>query len=224
MTRPRRPSSYIALERLGRQRLSRHFELRNFFHSEIASHYGRQNVPDDPALMLAAGQRLARDLLEPLVETFGPIDIRSGYRSPELNDFGATKVRPQKCASNARTRAGHIWDQRDGAGRMGACVSVGIPWFAPQFNAGRDWRDLAWWLFDHLNFHEVWFFPQNAVFNLTWREMPERRVLSYIAPRGLLVGQGRPPDPDRARRHADFPPFRGLRYPPIPQCWPGSAE
>lgn len=216
MAAQRRPASYVALERLGRQRLSRHFEMRNFLYSEIASHYGRANVPDDPELMLAAGRRLAEDLLEPLVETFGPVDIRSGFRSADLNHFGATEVKPQKCASNERTRAGHIWDQRDAAGRMGACVSVGIPWFAPQYNAGRDWRDLAWWLHDHLTFHEVWFFPRNAVFNLTWREDPERRILSYIAPKGLLAGAGREPEPGRAGRYADFPPFRGISYPGIP--------
>jgi hypothetical protein len=209
----RRPGSYTSLEALGRVRLSRHFEMRNFLCSEIGNVHGRPNIADDPDLAIAAGRALATALLEPLVETFGPVDIRSGYRSAALNHFGATAVRPQKCAANARTRAGHIWDLRDAAGRMGACVSVGIPWFAPQYAAGRDWRDLAWWLFDHLDFHEVWFFPKNAVFNLTWREADrERRILSYIAPRGRLA-----PEPDHARRYADFPPFRGIRYPAIPE-------
>ncbi len=214
----RRPGSYTALEDLGRVRLSRHFALRNFLYSEIGNFYGRPNIPDDPDLLIAAGTRLAEDLLEPLVETFGPIDIRSGYRAPALNHFGATEVRPQKCAANPSNRAGHIWDQRDGAGRMGACVSVSVPWFAVQYNAGRDWRDLAWWLYDHLPFHVVYFFPRNAAFNLTWREAPERRIDSYIAPRGTLVKPGRTAEPDRHARHADFPAFRGITYPKIPEA------
>lgn len=213
----RRPGSFVALETLGRQRLSRHFEFRNFLYSEIGSFHRVPNIPDDPELALAAGRRLARELLEPLVETFGPIDIRSGYRSEKLNRFGATAVRPQKCAANDKSVAGHIWDRRDPQGRMGACVSVGIPWFARQYEAGRDWRDLAWWLHDHLDFHEVRMMGTGSVFNLTWRESPEKRILSYAAPRGTLVKPGMQPELERAARYADFPPFRGIRYPAIPE-------
>ncbi len=214
--RVRRPGTYTALESLGRQRLSRHFEMRNFMHSEIANFHRLPNFPDDPDLALAAGRGLAESLLEPLVETFGPIDIRSGYRHPEMNDFGS-RLKPQKCARNEANYAHHIWDIRDGAGRMGACVTVGIPWFAAQYNKGRDWRDLAWWLYDHLDFQEVYFFPKNAAFNLTWREdRRDQRILSYIAPKGILVAPGRLPDPARHERYTNFPPFRGIEYPAIP--------
>jgi len=215
--RVKRPGTYTALEDLGRVRLSRHFALRNFLCSEIANFYARPNIPDDPDTMIAAGTRLAQDLLDPLVETFGPVDIRSGYRSPSLNHFGATEVRPQKCAANAKNLASRIWDRRDAQGRLGACVSVVIPWFAAQYNAGRNWRDLAWWLYDHLDFHEVYFFPRNAAFNLWWRESPENRILSYISPKGILAGRGRVPDPARSERYADFPPFRGIQYPALPE-------
>lgn len=213
----RPPRSYTALEAFGRVRLSRHFTMREFLYSEIGNFHAVPNLPGDPDLAIAAGRKLAVTLLDPLVETFGPIDIRSGFRSASLNHFGATEVRPQKCSANIRNYAGHIWDRRDAEGRMGACVSVAIPWFSAQFNAGRDWRDLAWWLYDHLDFHEVYFFPVNAAFNLTWREAPRRRILSYIAPKGLLTGEARPPDPERAQRYSDFPPFRAIRYPEIPR-------
>ncbi len=213
----RAPRSYLALEEFGRQRLSRHFEMRNFLTSEISNFYGRPNLPEAPDLALAAGRQLALMCLDPLVETFGPIDIRSGYRSPNLNHFGATEVTPQKCARNEANYAHHIWDVRDGEGRMGACVSVGIPWFAAQYNRGRDWRDLAWWLFDHIPFQEVYFFPKNAAFNLHWREgHMAHRMLSYAAPKGTLFKPGMTPDPDRASRYADFPSFRGITYPTIP--------
>ncbi|WP_198666053.1 hypothetical protein [Tropicimonas sp. IMCC34043] len=214
----RRPQSFVALEDLGRVRLSRHFTMRDFLHSEIGNFHGRPNIPDDPSLAIAAGRHLAEDLLEPLVETFGPIDVRSGYRSSALNHFGATAVRPQKCAANERSFANHIWDRRDGAGRLGACASIVIPWFAPQYAAGRDWRDLAWWLFDHLPMHAAQFFPRNAAFNLTWREDPEGRIDSYIPPKGTLHRHGQPPEPGRARRYADFPQFRGIAYPPMPEA------
>lgn len=212
----RRPATYTALEELGRVRLSKYFYMRNFLYSEIGNFHGVPNLPEDPDLAIAAGRRLALDLLDPLHETFGSVAIRSGYRSPDLNHYGATQVRPQKCAANPKNYAGHIWDRHDAEGRMGACASVAIPWFADRYEAGRDWRDLAWWLFDHLDFHEVWFFPRLAAFNLTWREQPEHRILSYIAPKGTLrAARSEPAEPlvERQSRYADFPPFRGIAMP-----------
>ena len=214
----RRPGTFVSLEALGRERLSRHFEMRNFMHTEIGNFFAIPNFPDDPDLALAAGRALAENLLEPLVETFGPVDIRSGYRNPVMNEFGATQVKPQKCARSAANYANHIWDKRDGKGRMGACVTVAIPWFAAQYNRGRDWRDLAWWLYDYLDFQEIYFFPKNAAFNLGWREdYRQQRILSYARPKGTLVKPGMTPDPDRTRRHQDFPRFRGIAYPDIPE-------
>jgi hypothetical protein len=212
----RSTATFTALEDLGRVRLSKHFFLRNFLHSEIGNFYGRPNIPEDPDLAIAAGMRLATDLLDPLVETFGPIEIRSGYRSPQLNHFGATEVTPQKCSANPKNYAGHIWDRRDAAGRMGACVSVVVPWFADRYARGRDWRDLAWWVHDHLPYHAMYFFPKLAAFNLTWREDPERTIASYVPPRGTLLAAGAEPaesPAERRARSADFPPFRGIRYP-----------
>jgi len=210
------PGTYTSLEDLGRTRLSKYFFMRKFLHSEIGNFYGVPNIPDDPDLAIAAGRKLAGELLDPLVETFGPIEIRSGYRSSELNHFGATEVRPQKCSANSKNHAGHIWDRRDDRGRMGACVSVVIPWFADRYDAGRDWRDLAWWVHDHLPYHTMHFFPRLAAFNLTWREEPERSIRSYIAPKGTLLAPGAEPREtaaERRARHTDFPPFRGIAYP-----------
>ena len=113
--------------------------------------------------------------------------------------------------------AGHIWDRRDAAGRMGATATVVIPWFVDRYEAGRDWRDLGWWLWDHLEFHEVWFFPKLAAFNLTWKEGPAaKRLLSYIAPKRYLVRESADPgevEIQRRARYADFPRFRGLDLP-----------
>ncbi|MEJ8563110.1 hypothetical protein QTO30_19110 [Yoonia sp. GPGPB17] len=212
----RKPQSYSGLEDLGRVRLSKHFFMRDFLYSEISNFFGIANIPDDPSLAIATGQKLCQELLDPLVETFGPIAVRSAYRSPTLNHFGATEAKPQRCARNEANYAGHIWDKRDGQGRMGACASVVVPWFADQYDQGRDWRDLAYWVHDHLPYHEMYFFPKLAAFNLSWREEPARTVSSYVVPRGKLVHAGHPPPEDHAERmarYADFPPFRGITYP-----------
>jgi len=214
----RKPQSYSALEDLGRVRLSRHFFMRDFLYSEIGNFFGKPNIPGNPALAIAAGRKLCQKLLDPMVETFGPIAVRSAYRSPDLNNFGATEVKPQRCSRNQANYAGHIWDIRDSDDRMGACASIVVPWFADQYDQGRDWRDLAWWVHDHLPYHAMYFFPKLAAFNLTWRDDPTPTINSYIGPKGKLLGAGKKePEGDRARaaRYADFPPFRGISYPPI---------
>lgn len=209
------PGTLDGLTRLGRVQLSRHFFMRDFLYSEIGAHHRLPNVPHDPNLAIRSGRLLAETLLEPLVETFGPIVVRSAYRSPEVNGFGAEHG--LGCASNERNRASHIWDLRDAAGRMGATVSVVIPWFARGYDAGRDWRDLAWWMHDHLPPHGCYFFPVRAAFNIGLRDRDQRNAIgSYIAPKGKLLVAGETPSEtraDRAARYIDFPPYRGIEYP-----------
>jgi hypothetical protein len=137
-----------------------------------------------------------------------------------VNGFG--NAHDLNCARNEASFASHIWDHRDAAGRMGACACVIVPWFADQYDKGRDWRDLAWWIHDHLDYASMWFFPKRAAVNLIWREDPDRTISSYIAPRGKLLARGAEPDEtlaERQRRYADFPPFRGIALPAIPDRW-----
>ncbi len=209
-----RAESLNAVAKLGRVQLSRHFFLRDFLYSEIGAVHGLPNLPHDPNLAIKAGRKLAENLLEPLVETFGPIVIRSAYRSPEVNGFGSENN--LGCSSNERNRAAHIWDMRDTEGRMGATVSVVIPWFARRYDKGRNWQDLAWWLYDHLDFNSIQFFPTRAAFNLNWREAPRKRIYSYISPKGWLLAETEEPtlnSASRAERYADFPPYRGIVFP-----------
>jgi hypothetical protein len=209
----RRPGSMRGLENLGRVRLSKHFFMRDFLYSEIGNYHARQNLPRDPDLAVECGRALCTALLDPLEETFGRIAVRSGYRSPELNAYG--NENRLNCARNSHPLECHIWDRGTGDDRI-AGASIVIPWFADRYAAGRDWRDLAWWMHDHLDYSEIWFFPKLCAFNIVWRPKPLRRIDSYIAPRGSLLRAGEEPDEPlaaRRRRYADFPPFRGISYP-----------
>ncbi len=212
----RRPASMWSLETLGRVRLSKHFFMRDFLYSEIGNFHQVQNLPRDPDLAIEHGKALCTELLDPLEETFGRLAIRSGYRSPELNAYGnANKL---NCARNDNPLECHIWDLGQGDAAI-AGTSLAIPWFTDQYEAGRDWRDLAWWMHDHLPYSAIWFFPKLCAFNLDWRPCPLRTISSYIAPRGMLLRAGGEPDEplhERRRRYADFPPFRGVDYPPLP--------
>ncbi len=202
-----------SLETLGRVRLSKHFFMRDFLYSEIGNFHEKQNIPDNPDLAIACGRAFCDALLDPLEETFGRVAVRSGYRSPALNRFG--NENRLNCARNDYPLECHIWDRGEGEDRI-AGASVVIPWFADQYATGRDWRDLAWWMHDHLEYSEIWFFPKLCAFNIAWRPSPLRRIDSYIAPRGTLVKAGKAPDETLAQRQArygDFPAFRGIAYP-----------
>lgn len=177
----RKPRSVRSLEALGRVRLSPSFFMRDFLYSEIAAMHGFQNVPDNPDLAIAAGSQLCEELLEPLQSAFGRISIRSAYRSPQVNAFG--NANRLNCAANEKNYAGHIWDRLDDAGRMGATACVVVNRFIPHYQETGNWEALAWWVHDHLPYHEMEFFPQYAAFNLTWRQEPVRRIYSMIPPR-----------------------------------------
>lgn len=209
----RAPKSMWSLETFGRVRLSKHFFMRDFMYSEISAFHGVPNVPVDPDLVIQNGRTFCTQLLDPLEETFGRVAVRSGYRSPALNSYG--NENKLNCARNDNPMECHIWDREHGDAAI-AGASVVIPWFADQFDQGRDWRDLAWWLHDHLPYSDIWFFPKLAAFNLVWRAQPLRTISSYIVPRGTLLRAGAAPDenPDcRQARYQDFPPFRGIAYP-----------
>jgi len=209
----RKPASMRGLETLGRVRLSKHFYLRDFLHSEIGSYYGIPNIPETPDLVIEVGEQFCRSLLDPLEDTFGRIAIRSGYRAPALNAFG--NKNGLSCARNDFPMECHIWDRGRGEDRI-AGASIVIPWFADQYDQGRDWRDLAWWVHDHLPYSEMQFFPKLAAFNLIWRPTPRRAIHSYIAPKGALLRSGQSPQEEaatRAARYSDFPPLRGIAFP-----------
>ena len=202
-----------SLETLGRERLSKHFFMRDFMYSEINGFHGVPNVPENPSLVLEHGRKFCTQLLDPLEETFGRVAVRSGYRSPQLNAYG--NKNKLNCARNDNPVECHIWDLYQGEEAV-AGASVVVPWFADQYADGRDWQDLAWWIHDHLPYSEMWFFPKLAAFNLVWRAVPRRTISSYIAPRGTLLRAGEVPEESREtrqKRYADFPKFRGIVYP-----------
>lgn len=198
---------------MGRVRMGRHFYMRDFLYSEIGSFHRIPNIPENPDLAIANGRRLCEELLDPLTETFGRLAIRSGYRSPTLNRYGNRNK--LNCARNDANYGYHIWDRADEE-EAGAGTSLVIPWFADRYARGRDWRDLAWWIHDHLPYSDLWFFPKLCAMNLSWRARPLRTISSYIAPKGMLLragdAAGEPVEARRAR-YADFPPLRGIDLP-----------
>ena len=200
-----------ALEAFGRERLSKHFFMRDFLYSEISAVHGIPNVPSDPELAVAAGRGLCEHLLESLHRTFGQVVVRSAFRSRAVNAYGS--AHKYNCAINERNRAKHIWDWRDDQGLMGATACIVIPWFidTEHFKETRDWRPLAWYIHDHLPYSEMVFFAKNAAFNLTWRERdPRRRILGQAQPHKGLLTKGESAD-DSGDHSAHYPGFPKLQ-------------
>jgi hypothetical protein len=187
----RKPASVQALTELGRVRLSKTFFMRDMLHSEIAQVHGLLNAPDDPDLAIAAGTRLCEDLLEPLQDHWGPVRIRSAYRSPEVNALGNAMMRAGKagynCAVNEANAAGHIWDMRDEDNCMGATACVVVPAFWDVHHEPGDWQILARWMDETLPYSRLQFFPKYWAFNISWHQRPLRRIDSYAEPKGRLV-------------------------------------
>ena len=215
-----------ALGDFGRERLSKHYFMRDFLYSEVADIHGIANVPDNAELALKAGRALCRNLLEPLRHVFGHITIRSAFRSANVN--GYCNCHDMGCSSNKKNYAKHIWDHKDTDGFMGATACIVIPEFADWVDekAGRDWRVLAWFIHDHLPYSEMVFFKRNGTVNLTWRGDPDddahvgeprkfdggsdnivwrseplRRVLSRVDPLGLMFENGKAKEGRRRSGH-----------------------
>ncbi|MCV6575540.1 MAG: hypothetical protein OIF58_07375 [Cohaesibacter sp.] len=155
------------LEKLGRVRLSEHFYLRQFLYSEIAVAYNIPNMPDNPDLAIETGTRLCQTILEPMVAEFGPIVIRSGFRSARLNDFGCRKG--LKCASNAKNYAAHIWDHLDHQGCKGASACIVIPAFNDGQTKYKTWPQLSRHLQATLPCTEPKRFKYDNAFNIGYR-------------------------------------------------------
>ena len=206
----RKPTSMKALEKLGRVRLSEHFFMREMLYSEIANFHGIPNIPDDPDLAVAAGTRLCQELLEPLHAAFGHVSIRSAFRSVEVNTYGHERSnRGYNCGETTWNYARHVWDRRDAEGYMGATVCIVIPWFIPRYEAGTPWQAMAWWVHDHLPYSDMAFFQHYAAFNLRWCEKPNRRIESYVAPKGCLTKPGvANHDGDHSSEYPGFPTLK----------------
>ena len=106
--------------------------------------------------------------------------------------------------------AGHIWDRRDADGFMGATACIVIPWFADRYEAGADWRSLAWWIHENLPYSTLYFFPKMAAFNINWHERPKRRIDSYVDPKGTLTKSGMENhEGDHSEWYEGFPAAKG---------------
>ena len=162
------------MDRIGRIRLSTHFYMRQFLYSEIAIMSGIVNLPDDPDLAVKTGTQLCEEILEPIVSRYGPIVLRSGFRSAAVNEFGA--AHGLQCASNAQNYAYHIWDHLDANDHCGAAACIIVPVVNDAHDRSAAVSDLIAFIEAELNFNEIAFFKRESSFNIGWHQHPVRTV------------------------------------------------
>ena len=185
------PRSVKSLEEFGRIRLSNSFFMREFLHSEIAQIERIPNIPENPTHVVEVGRKLCEKVLEPIQDGLGRISIRSGYRCPAINTKGAENNSQYNCARNESNYGRHIWDFPSVDGAKGATACIVVPSFVEYYERTRHWQALAWWVHDNIPaYSSMYFYPKLAAFNITWSEKPEKRIDSYITPKGCLTKPG----------------------------------
>lgn len=207
----RSPKSVKTLEELGRVRLSESFFMRDFLYSEISQIERIPNIPEYPDLAIEAGQALCERVLEPIQTSLGRISIRSGYRSPAVNAKGAENKNQYSCSSNESNYANHIWDYRDKNGEIGATACIVVNSFISYYERTGDWQALAWWIHDNVpEYSSLQFFPKYAAVNVRWSETPEKKIRSFVSPKGTLTERGAKNYEGRHEKHyAEF--LRSIR-------------
>lgn len=94
-------------------RMSKHFTLLDFMQDHLCYTCARPLAIHDLLNMAAfeAGRTLARDLLEPVVERYGPISIASGWR-------------PEAVLDKPDFQTPHRWGQEPPLGQSGAAADI----------------------------------------------------------------------------------------------------
>ena len=82
----RKPDSGSAHRDIERVRLSKSFLMRNFLVSVAAVARGLNNVPYGPDMAIAAGSRLCKDRLEPLLTSDFGTNSQIGGAKSEITD------------------------------------------------------------------------------------------------------------------------------------------
>lgn len=155
----------------------RHLRFRDLI--EAGETWRRVRVPNLPqeAGTVAALQRLARDVLDPAIDEFGPIEITYGFASQEL-----TRHVPGRIDPSLDQHAGHEL-RRDGrpiCRRLGAAADFRF--------AGLCSRVLAAWIALNVPFDRLYFYGSDRPIHVSVGPEESRAVVSMLpGPSGKRV-------------------------------------
>jgi len=155
----------------------RHVRFRDLI--QAGATWRRVRVPNLPQQTgtVAALQRLARDVLDPAIDEFGPIEITYGFASQELTRHVPGRIHP-----SLDQHAGHEL-RRDGrpiCSRLGAAADFRF--------AGLCSRTLAAWIATRVPFDRLYFYGADRPIHVSVGPEESRAVVSMLpGPSGRLV-------------------------------------
>lgn len=154
-------------------RLSPHYILRDFMFSSQAEILGMPNRPsDDVDQVIASGKRLCQEVLEPLIEQFGPLNITFGYQSRELIEIGGVS---KPTSSNP-----HQWDRKTFGNEIYARIDI-LPYCVETGTVSK--HDYAKWMMYNLDIDLLMQWKKSNVFCVTIGPKPRRLWLEWV-PKG----------------------------------------
>lgn len=177
------------------KRASRFFSWRQLFHVGETWEALQQrraappNVPQQEDTW-AAYASLAGELLDPLCEKFGRIEVTYGFASPEL-----TKHIPGRICPSI--------DQHAGAEMRGDVPICSRGGAAVDFMAHGSSLDVLHWIAERLTFDRIYYYGPDRPLHLTWAAVPTGSVIHMQrGPSGRLIPQKwtRPRPATRGRR------------------------
>ena len=154
-------------EALARTRLSENFILRDLMFSTEAAALGFNNFPEYPHLVIAAGQALCENILEPLLAQFGRFAITFGYQSRDASAAGSLK----SSSSNPRSSNPHQWDRQTFGNGVYARVDI-LPFCVEDHQVSR--LDFGRWMMMNLNVDLLMQWKRSNVYCISISPKPRR--------------------------------------------------
>lgn len=166
-------SFYNKFERFGRQRVGQYFLMRDFLFSTRAEVSGQPNYPsDDPDLVLECAKKLCRDLLDPLVDQFGPMAITYGYEGRQVVESDNSRFR-----GNPKASQPHQWDRGTFGKGVYARVDI-LPFCVEDGHVGR--YEYAEWIMHNLDVDLVQQFSRSNVYCISIAPKQRRRWHEWV--------------------------------------------
>lgn len=163
------------------QKCGRYLSFRDLIEcGETQAKSGLSNFPQDPESFNALFD-LACQVLDPVIEYFGMVELTFGFCSAELARKVEGRIAPRldQHAAHERTRQGRIICERLGA----ACDFVIVD---------EDMAEVVEWMIANVNFDRIYFYGRDRPVHVSYSPTPARQVVDMVKhPSGKQVPRRR---------------------------------
>jgi hypothetical protein len=129
---------------------------------------GLQNLPKQPDSYTALYE-LATNVLDPVIEYFGMIELTYGFCSPELSKKIPARIAPkldQHCAHELNSKKNLICE------RLGAAVDFIIE--------DENMKEVAKWIMQNTPFDRLYFYGENRSIHVSYSSEPKGELVTML--------------------------------------------